>query len=550
MSDYDNQTYRPPNEAKIRALARVVQPTMEMLKKAQRRDLAIEASQLSGPMRAQRHIQHADGWANVMTGMGGPMDKRMYNFFADYPIITDPELERMYFGDGVGARIVDVVADDMTREWIKLEAESEDDTTENDALDVVGDVLQDIDAQTVFNAAVKWQRLYGGCAIVMGVLDGQTLDQPLNAARITGFDYLRVIDRSDIDLFQSVYQNDPSKPGFGQPLLLYMYFQVGVVRYPKLVHISRVCLLKGKTVPTGATPTTTLVQRFWGLSVFNGLYDVLADYNSNMAAAVSALQEFSIGKFKMSGLADMMAEGNESIVQTRMQLISTMKSVIHGVMLDAENEDYTRDTMTLTGLSDVIDRTALRVCAAAGIPYTRLWGDSPSGMSTDDESGRKTYYDMIRSKQHTELMPALKKLLMVIQAWKKTDTDIRIEFNPLYSLTEVEQSTVDMNKQTADTGKASMYSTYITDGVLTPPQVYALEWADKLEGVTVEDFGPTPEEMAQELADQMLAKQATGQGQKGNAASPGGPVSSTKTPQTGLPTGPSGGLDPVGEGKA
>ena len=550
MSDH-NDTYRPPNEAKIRALGKVVTPSMEALKKIQRRDSAQQARlEASAAGRVQIGLQHADGWANVMTGMGGPMDKRKYNFFAEYPIITDPELERMYFGDGLAARIVDVVADDMTREWIKLEADEEDDQADEDALDVIADVMQDIDAQGVFNEAVKWKGLYGGAVIVMGVLDGQTLDQPLNVNRITGFDYLRVIDRSDIDLFQSVYQNDPSLPGFGQPVLLYLYFQVGVVRYPKLVHISRCCVLKGKKVPTGATPTTTLTQRFWGLSMFNGLYDVIADYNSNMSSAVSVMQEFCIGKFKMSGLADMMAEGNENTVQARMQLISTMKSVIHAVMLDAENEDYTRDTVALTGVSEVIDRSALRVCAAAGIPYTRLWGDSPGGLSTDDESGRKTYYDMIRSKQHTELLPAIKKLVMVIQAWKKTKTDVKIEFNPLYSLTEVEESTVKLNAQTVENGKATMYAAYIADGVLQPEQVFALEWADKLEGVVVESLGPSAEEMAQELNAQMMAEQqaagAQGQRGKGMAASP--------TPVAGVAekvfssAGP-GGIDVIGAGK-
>jgi len=553
------EEYRPPSPEKIRALARVVQPTMEQLRKAQARDAVKMDGMSAGPERSQRQLQRADGWANVMTGLGGPMDKRMYSFFADYPIITDPELERMYFGDGLAARIVDVVADDMTREWIKLEAEDDEGTTEEDALETIGDVLQDIDAQSIFNEALKWKRLYGGSIIVMGVLDGQSLDQPLNVNRISGFDYLRVIDRSDIDLFQSIYQNDPAKPGFGQPELLYCYFQVGVVRYPKLVHISRCCVFKGKKIPTGATPTTTLAQRFWGLSIFNGLYDVLSDYNSAMSSAIIALQEFSIGKFKMSGLADMMAEGKENLVQTRMQLIQTMKSVLHGIMLDADNEDYTRDTMTLTGIDSIIDRAANRISAASGIPVTRLWGEAPGGLSTDDESGRKTYYDGVRSAQMTELMPPLRKLLTVIQAWKKTKTDIKIEFNPLMTLDEVEESTVKMNEQTARTSKATEYGTYMFNGVLSPEQVFAFEWAEKLEGIVVESFGPTKEELAEELTQELALKAqaelqaaaGSGEGQKASQSAPAGGVSSKPLAgKAGLPTGPNGGSDPVGEGKA
>jgi phage-related protein (TIGR01555 family) len=375
--------------------------------------------------------------------------------------------------------------------------------------------------------------------------------------RITEIDYLRFIDRSDVDLFQSIYQNDPMKPGFGQPEVLYCYFQVGAVRYPKLVHISRCLVFKGKPIPAGATPTTTLAQRFWGLSVFNGLYELLADYNNAVAAAVNVLQEFVIGKYKMAGLADMMAAGNETTVQARMQLIATMKSVLHGIMLDADNEDYTRDAVTVTGVSDVIDRLALRLSGGSGIPYTRLWGDSPGGLSTDDESGRKTYYDKIRSDQHTILLPPLRKLIDIIKVWKRIDTDVEVKFNPLYSLTDVEEAQVETSKQSAATAKAQMYSSYIADGVLQPEQVFALEWAERLGGLEVLSFGPTPEEMAQELADQMMARAgntnpqaaaATNPTQEGGEAASGGPVASGPMKKPGAPGVPGG--DVVGAGKA
>lgn len=542
----------PPTQQKIDALARTHQPKADSIEKARRRDTAIEHEQRTAFDSMSQAI-HQDGWANVMSGFGGPMDKRKYQFYANYPIIPDPELERMYFGDGIAARMIDVVADDMTREWINLRADDDEGTDEEDAMAEVSEVLQDLDSQSVFNEALKWARLYSGSIIVMGVLDGQTLDKPLNENNIQGFDYLRVIDRSDIDLFQSIYQNDPTKEGFGKPELLYCYFQVGVQRYPKLVHISRCLLFKGKKIPGGATPTTTLTQRFWGLSKLNGWYDALKDYNSNMDAVTNVLAEFVIGKFKMNGLADLMEAGKEGIIQDRMQLISLMKSVIHAVMLDSENEDYTRDTVSLSGISDILDRAALKLCAVSGIPYTRLFGDSPGGLSTDNTSGRETYYAGVRSDQVVVLQPPLRRLIDVILAWKKIDIPVEIEFNPLETVDEVQQSTIDLNKANAENSEATMYNTYETMGALSADEVRALKWADKLEGVVVVPMGPTDEEKAQYLAAAIAAEQeaaaAQGQGQTGLASPQPGtnPSSAVVGVQAagGMGTGP----DVIGQGK-
>lgn len=538
---------QPPSPQKIRQINKPMVPTQSQIQKAQRRDSLLTAE--------QNQAFNTDGWANVMTGLGGNMDKRAYNFYGRYPVIPDPELERIYFGDGIGARVVDVVADDMTREWITLKTIEEDDqaeeneSLEDEAIKTVMESLEELDAQSVFNEAIKWARLYGGAAIIMGVLDGQPLDAPMNVNRITGFDYLRVIDRTDIDLFQSVYQNDPEKPGFGKPELFFMYFQVGVMRYPKMVHVSRVIMLKGKKIPTGATPTTTLQQRFWGLSVFNGLYEALSDYASNMDSVTNVLAEFVVGKFKMNGLSQMMAEGKEALVQNRMQLISLMKSVIHAVMLDSENEDYTRDTVSLTGIAELIDRSALKICAVTGIPYTRLFGDSPGGLSTDDSMGKATYYDMVRGAQHTQLKPAIRRLVDIILAWKKVTLPLEIEFNPLLSLDEVQQADVELKNSQTELNQANEYAVYIQNGVLDAEQVHTLKWKERLEGVEVYSLGPGAEAEGEELEpalEQEVEKASTkNQVQTGTASPAQGLVSKAGIVQAG---GQGVGPDVIGKG--
>ena len=104
------------------------------------------------------NIVKMDGWFNVLSGLGGKKDKSTYTQYAWYTWLDDETLTSIYIGDGLGGRIVDIVADDMTREWIDFDVE-------NGA--VFRDELIRLNAEEAFNIALKWQRLYGGALLII-----------------------------------------------------------------------------------------------------------------------------------------------------------------------------------------------------------------------------------------------------------------------------------------------------------------------------------------------------------------------------------------------
>ena len=59
-----------------------------------------------------------DGLENVVAGLGTDRDKRSYSVWADPRVLTRMELENMYRGSWLAKKIVNAVADDMTREWL------------------------------------------------------------------------------------------------------------------------------------------------------------------------------------------------------------------------------------------------------------------------------------------------------------------------------------------------------------------------------------------------------------------------------------------------
>lgn len=429
-----------------------------------------------------------DGWANAMVGLSGMMDKRKNTEYGSFHLVPDQELECIYFGDGLGASIVDMLPDDMTKEWIEISAEGsseqggeEDDVDNNtaDNIEIVKGELERLDAETKFNEALKWARMYGGSVIVIGALDGQTLDQPLNINRIKDIDYLRVVDRSDIYLASSIFQMDPMKPGFGSPIVLRMIFYVGTRTIYQDVHVSRCILFKGRKVPSGATLELNAWERFWGLSEIQMCYERLRDWGGIMESLVNLMYELVIGKYTIANLASLLSSGQEKQITTRMEIINMTKSILHAVLL-GEGESYSRDSINLSGVKDVLECAMMNLSAATNYPVTKLFGKSASGLNATGEGDLKNYYDKVKSEQKTKLKPGLRQLIKVICDWKKINTPLTVNFNPLLQASDEDVAKMDLINAQTEYAIAQKWGLYIDKGVVTPETAFKEQFGEKL----------------------------------------------------------------------
>ena len=429
----------------------------------------------------------ADGWTNVLSGLGHRNDKQHRTHFGAFQLILDVELQQMYMGDGLITRIVDCPAEDMTREWIDLEGDEEDEELAKAQMEAVSEALEELDTEVAFNTALKWKRLYGGALIVMGILDGKTPDMPVDFNRIRGMSSLRVVDRVDIHIWNSIFDTDVMSPTFGQPLVYDVIFHIGVTRVEQFVHASRCIPFFGKRVPQNLAYLMNMEHRYWGLSEIQFVYDKVRDFGTITGSVVNIVSEFLIGKYTLDGLKQMLAEGQEQSVISRMEIISMCKSVINAVLLDAGGqggdgaEKFERDAATLTGLPEIIDRFMMMVGGIVGIPVTRLFGRSAAGMDATGENDIKQYYDMIRAAQKNEQKPALRKLIATICAWKKFANPPLVKFNKLQQSTDKEEA--DIAKLEADSVylKAQTDQIYIQNQVLTPQDIYLRDFADEMD---------------------------------------------------------------------
>lgn len=422
-----------------------------------------------------------DGWVNLFSGLGTVADKSKSTRAVPNGFLMDIELETIYADDGLGARIIDLLPDDMMKQGWKYIFDSEKEEFEEKSK-IYDEVFKTIGANKKISQALKWSRLYGGCLILLGVYDGDELDQPLNLRKIKNFENLKIIPRNNIMYGTMEWQTNPELPHYGQVEYYPVTFYVGREYIVKRIHYSRVIELHGIEIPSSDASIIPMEFRYWGLSVFQRIQERLKDLGSSFASLSNLLQELTIGKYKYRDLADIMAsEGGEKLVQNRLQAMDLMKSTFHSVLMDTEDE-YVRDTLSFGGVSDILHQFMMMLSSCTGYPMTRLFGVSPAGLNSTGDSDTYQYYDMVRSKQQNELLPILERLVHIVSEWQNVE-EPKIEFNPLEQMTEKEQAELEEKKAQTEKIKMDTYQGYINMGIMTPEIVEELEFGNTLKEI-------------------------------------------------------------------
>ena len=428
-----------------------------------------------------RNIIKNDGWMNLFSGLGTKADKKKSTKAVPTGFLFDAELETIYADDGVGARVIDLLPDDMMKQGWHYNFENEKEGVEEFSK-VYHKVFKDMKANDKISKALKWARLYGGCLILLGVYDGEKLDQPLNLNKIKSFENLKIIPRNNVMYGTMEFQMDETKPHYGQVEYYPVTFYTGRKYETVRIHYSRVIELHGIEIPSSEASIIPMEFRYWGISVFQRIQDRLKELAGSFGSLANLLHEVTIGKYKYKDLAEIMAtDGGEKLVQNRLEAMDMMKSSFHSVLMDVD-ENFERDTLSFSGVSDVLYQFMMLTSASTGYPMTKLFGISPGGLNSTGESDMYQYYDMVRAKQQTELLPILERLVHIISEWQRIPEPI-IEFNPLEQMTEKEQAELEEKKANTEYRKMETYQGYIDMGIMSPEVAEELEFGDTLKEI-------------------------------------------------------------------
>lgn len=436
---------------------------------------------------ANRSKKRTDGWVNILAGVGKKHDKTRYTQAADFEYLDKVTLSNIWNSGGIGSKVVSCVAEDMTRAWIEIEGDDNGD---------IAEALDTLKAETAFYEAIVAARLFGGSLIIVGTADTDDLAKPRTAQKgAQEVKFLKVYSKPRITIFSSDIVTDPTSAHFEDVAKFSIQTEDGRMFD---VHRSRCLLFKGTRWAT-ETGAISWEDRYWGMSALQQIWEEVRTQGSTMQAVANLMLEYNISVYNLSNLGELIAQGNDRAVSNRLDIINMSKSMINGVIL-GENEKYSRETATTTGLDKLLELHMLQLSAVSNIPTTRLFGRSASGLNATGENDMRSYYDTISSKQKTQLRPPLQELLNIIAGEK-----VSFKFNPLWVPSE--SQLIEMRSKQASTDK-----TYIDAQVLSAEEVRSARFLNGYSfSTSVEDETiPTDEKDAQieELTAQLTAAQS------------------------------------------
>ena len=423
----------------------------------------------NGAVRPHRE----DGYVNLLNKYGTKQDNSEAYKFEREPVIPDMQLTGLYEGNGLFSKIIDTPAEEALKHGFDLNLKSD----ELNAF--VEDALDDLEWEEKAATAIKWARLYGGALIVMLIDDRRGLEEPVDWEHIRSIDELRVYERSIVQPdYASLYQQDYGGKGvgnrvskFGQP----EYYYVSSIYGSFKVHESRCLVFRNGVLPEQTSNATYL---FWGMPEYVRIRRALRETVTAHTDSVKLLERSVQAIYSMKGLASLLTtDDGENQVLKRLQLVDTSRGLLNSIAIDSEGEQYDFKTFQFSGVKDVIDATCNMLSALTNIPQTILFGRSPAGMNATGDSDFESYYNFVEKIQRLMLKRNLRTLLDVVfragiaSGDVAEEPDYKLEFKPLWSLSDTEQAAVDQTKAQTALVKAQTAQAYVDMQALDPTEV-------------------------------------------------------------------------------
>lgn len=415
----------------------------------------------------------ADGYVNMMTRYGTQKDASEKYKFVPEDAVPDELLTMYYEGNGLFAKIIDTPAEEAIKHGFELK-----DVSDQAVEDFYTEALDELDWEETAMTAIKWARLFGGSLAVMLINDGRGLDEPLDWRHIQSIDDIRVFDRSVIQPdYTTLFNYDPRDPFStrGSRLGLPEYYQIFSKYGSFTVHDSRCLVFQNGILPEN---TTNSIYQLWGVPEYIRLHRAIRDAEVAHRSAPKMLDRSVQPIYKMQNLAaELATEEGESKVLRRLQVIDMARGLLNSLVIDAEGEDYDFKTFQFSGINDVVSASCNMLSALSNIPQTILFGQAVGGMSSTDDTSMENYYNYVERIQRRMLKSNLRYLLSIIfQAGLATgEVDevpkIKIKFNPLWSLSDVEQADLEQKREQTKFARAQTAQIYVNMQAIDPSEV-------------------------------------------------------------------------------
>lgn len=458
------------------------------------------------PKSEEKEVRH-DGYYNMLNNYGSSRDSTEYYQWRPTIAVSDAELADMYAGNGLFATIIDAPANDAVKNGVNIEMKDTDLRTKLDGR------LQDLKIKTALSHAIRWARLFGGSIVVMLVDDGRLLQDPLNWRDVHGVEELLVYGRNEANpIWVGGYQNNPSDESYRKGKTgIPEYYQVTSVFGSFTVHSSRCLIFHNSDIPSGTS--YSMNYRTWGIPEYIRMREQLRDVSLGSGYSIRLLERLSMLVYKMKGLGGLLStrDGEEQVLE-RIDLIDKARNILNMLLIDSEGEDLTVQSLTISGVKDILDNACAMLSAVSHIPQTRLFGRSPAGENATGEGDLTNYKEYVTGIQTGELLDntrVIVKLILLGMQWSGEISEMpeyAVKYNDAWSRSDSEKATCEQAEASTQLVRAQTTEAYINMGVYDPSQVkVAMAKGEKYNPENVVSFEDPEQSWGMASPNQMTA---------------------------------------------
>jgi len=369
--------------------------------------------------------------------------------------LTNQELTDLYATNAIVQNIIDIPAEDMTRNWFTLRME--DEKLKNDIMSK----LSDLKAKEKFKKARSYERLYGDGFISLGVTQSSPfkLSDPLDVQKLKRVDYIHAFSGKKVNHF--ILNEDMFSPNYGEV----EFFQVN--RRSSLgqqiagisqdnVHASRLI----------HDQTRRLEDEYRGQPLLESLYDIITVLDTSLWSVGQILYDYAFKVYKSDSIDDMDTQEKYELGMIMDYMFRTEALAVIG-----KEEELTKETTNTTGIKDLLDYVWDYLSGAVRMPKTVIKGQE-AGTITGAQYDVMNYYSRIVAMQENELKPNLERLIRLL-LWSSDELggvidpdslEWEIKFNPLWHVDS--KTDAEIRKLVAETDQI-----YVTNGILTVDEV-------------------------------------------------------------------------------
>jgi len=438
-------------------------------------------------------VQIRDNLHNLLSGMGYGGDKTVYTRFGYVPF-TKEQCDSAYRGDWIARKVIDIPAQDATREWRDWQASK-------DEIKKIEDAERELGLQRKTMIALQKARLYGGGALILGVDQGKPEEElDVETIKAESLKFIHAVSKHDVTA--GPLETDVMSPYYGQPT----YYERNTGKLLRL-HPSRVVRFLGLEYPDQNSSDG------WADPVLQIVATAIKSAGAVAQGVAQMVEEAKIDVIKIPDFtAQVLNADYEAKLRARFGLASDAKSIYRMLLLDKE-EEWERITANFNTLPDIIRMYLLMASGAADIPATRLLGQAPVGMNATGDSDTRNYYDRIATEQETVLRPAFAKLdeVLIRSALGSRPDTIFYKWSPLWQMDE--QQTAEVALKKAQVFKIDVDTGVLDGAVLKEARENQLIEDGTYPGIeqAIEEFGQDYEEPTPMVLPQPQIDPVTGQ---------------------------------------